>query len=464
MTLREFNLRVQQVIRDGLSAPCWVMAEISEMMINASGHCYLELVEKSPDDEGLVARARGIIWAYTFRMLQPYFETTTGQTLREGLKVLVKAKAEFHELYGYSLNISDIDPGYTLGDLAMQKAETLRRLEKEGVLRMNQETILALVPQKIAVVSSETAAGYQDFIDQLSNNPYGYVFYTRLFPAIMQGKEAEQSIIRALDHIFPFAHIFDAVVLIRGGGARSDLACYNQYWLASHIAQFPLPVLTGIGHERDESVVDIVAHTRLKTPTAVAEFLIDRLAFFDEAIGSLSSRIAGKTRDILRGKRQGLDQFARIMAPLVYRDLDRKKDMLNRAGFRQRTASQALLHKNALSLSELGAVAKHSVRNAFQSRHQQAQKLSWQLSSGYRKWLMTKKFQIEMLNKSLRLTDPANVLRRGFSITMHRGKPLKDACLTAAGDEIETRLFRGKLISTVRIIKKSEDTKKGSGP
>jgi exodeoxyribonuclease VII large subunit len=303
MSLYELNQEVRKILKDNLSEYYWVIGEISEIKMNNTGHCYLELVEKDEPTDNLRARARAIIWATTFRILKPYFETTTGMTLAKGIKVLVKVIVEFHELYGYSLIVTDIEPSYTIGELARTKQETINRLIEEGVIDMNKSLPFPVLPRKIAVISSETAAGYGDFYDQLLNNQYKYKFYVKLFPALMQGEEAEKSIIEALDNIYRYEDFFDVIVLIRGGGSQADLSCFNNYWLAYNITQFPSPVLTGIGHEQDESVVDIVAHTHLKTPTAVAEYLISLFQDAENHIIELQNTITDRClENIVREK------------------------------------------------------------------------------------------------------------------------------------------------------------------
>jgi len=227
-TLFELQNQVKSSLDDLFPLPIWVVAEISEMTVNRSGHCYLELVETQGGSDSVLARCRATIWSFTFRMLKPYFETTTGQSFSQGIKVLLQAKIEYHEVYGFSLNIRDIDPVYTLGDLARQRREIIRRLEDDGVFEMNKELEMPLVPQKIAVISSPTAAGLQDFLDQLHNNPHQFIFYTKLFPALMQGNDAPHSIMNALEQIFEYEEWFDVVVIIRGGGAQLDLACFDQ--------------------------------------------------------------------------------------------------------------------------------------------------------------------------------------------------------------------------------------------
>ena len=291
LTLFELNGLIKGSIKQAFPDAFWMVAEISELKVNSNGHCYLELVEKDTESETMKARARATIWSSVFRMIRPYFETTVRTALSPGLKIMVKASVEFHELYGLSLNITDIEPAYTLGEMAKQKQDVIDRLIREGVFDLNKQQELPRLPRKIAVISSRTAAGYGDFHDQLLHNPYGYKFYVRLFPAIMQGEEAEESIVTAMEKVFRYEDFFDALVIIRGGGSQSDLSCFNGYWLASNIAQFSLPVLTGIGHEQDETVADMVAHTRLKTPTAVAEFLLAKFQEEDSFLFELSGRL-----------------------------------------------------------------------------------------------------------------------------------------------------------------------------
>jgi exodeoxyribonuclease VII large subunit len=308
ISLLELNRSIQEKIKLNFPESLWVVAEISELKINRSGHCYLELIEKDAINENIIAKSRATIWAYTFRMLKPYFESVTGHELASGLKILIQVTVEFHALYGFNLNITDIDPSYTLGDLARKKAETLRKLEEDGIIHMNKELAFPIVPQKIAVISSETAAGYQDFVHQLTNNKYGYKYYIKLFPSLMQGLQAEESIIDALERIFKNEHFFDIVVLIRGGGSQADLNCFNNYLLAANVAQYPIPVLTGIGHDKDESIVDMVAYQKLKTPTAVAEYIIEKTLDFEQRIDFYKERIYDIAMDFIHHQKTKLIQ------------------------------------------------------------------------------------------------------------------------------------------------------------
>ena len=290
-SLFELNHHIKNIIKTGTDAAYWVRSEISEIKVNTNGHCYLELVEKDEKSDYPKARSRATIWASAFRMIRPYFESTAGTALSAGIKILVKVTVDFHEVYGLSLNIIDIEPSYTVGELALKKQEIISRLTEEGVIDMNRELEFPVLPKRIAVISSKTAAGYGDFADQLLNNAYGFKFHIKLIQAFMQGEEAESSVIEALETIHRHIDLFDIVAIIRGGGAQADLAYFNNYRIALHVAQFPLPVLTGIGHEQDDTVVDIVAHRRLKTPTAVAEFLVSCFIDTEEQLNLLAGEL-----------------------------------------------------------------------------------------------------------------------------------------------------------------------------
>jgi len=275
ITLSELSERIQETIKLNFDTPVWIRAEISELRENPNGHCYLEFVEKDTNTDFLLAKSKATIWSSTYRMLKPYFENSTGQMLRAGLNVLVAVTVEFHGVYGFSLNVRDIDPTFTIGEMAARRLKIIRQLEEDGIADMNKQLDFPRRPQRIAIISSPTAAGYGDFIDQLRNEVSNFAFYTRLFPAVMQGEQAENSIISALEKIFNHSELFDVVVIIRGGGATTDLACFDSYELALNCAQFPLPIIAGIGHQRDVSILDMVAHTSVKTPTAAAELLIE---------------------------------------------------------------------------------------------------------------------------------------------------------------------------------------------
>lgn len=278
ITLLELQRRIKLTLSEGFALPLWVSAEVADLKVNYSGHCYLELIQKEEKSANGVptAQARAVIWRSAYSRIAAYFEAETGQRLAPGIRILAQVVVNYHELYGLSLQIVEIDSTFTLGDMEQQRRQTIERLQAEGVWEMNHELPMPLLVQRLAVISSAQAAGYQDFCKELAR--IGYRYEVTLFDAFMQGASAEESIIEALCAVAARQEEFDAVVIVRGGGSTTDLNCFNAYRLSSHVAQFPLPVLTGIGHDKDQSVVDLVAHTPLKTPTAVAGWLNERMA------------------------------------------------------------------------------------------------------------------------------------------------------------------------------------------
>jgi exodeoxyribonuclease VII large subunit len=309
MTLYALNSMVRNAINGQLHSRYWVVGELSEVRETAAGHCYIELVQRDEKSNTIVAKARGTIWARIYTLLRPYFLEQTGQRFTAGIKVLLHVTVDFHELYGYTLDVCDIEPTYTVGDMARRRLQILNRLEQEGVINLNKELPFPQLPQRVAVISSSHAAGYGDFCDQLYNNHYGFVFYTRLFAAPMQGEKVEEGIIAALDAIAQNIDMWDVVVIIRGGGATSDLTCFDTYDLANNCAQFPLPIITGIGHQRDDTLLDIVAHTRVKTPTAAAELLIHAMLQQAEGLAMLQRAIPEAVTRRIADEQRRLDNI-----------------------------------------------------------------------------------------------------------------------------------------------------------
>ena len=312
ITLSELQRRVRQVLEERFALPLWVSAEIAEVKVNYSGHCYLELVEKGEGDGVPKAQARAVIWRSQYARIAAYFEAETGQRLAAGMRILAKATVNYHELYGFSLQLLDVDPAYTLGDMERQRQQTIARLQAEGVWEMNRQQAMPAVVQRIAVVSSSRAAGYQDFCNELAKSPYR--FCLTLFDAVVQGAAAEDSIVDALSRIAAAGEAFDAVVMIRGGGSSSDLNCFNAYRLCNHVAQFPLPVVTGIGHDKDTSVADLVAHTALKTPTAVAAWLVERMAQADGYLAWAGLQLGNAALAITHSAAVGLERLGAALA------------------------------------------------------------------------------------------------------------------------------------------------------
>lgn len=406
LSLYELNGLVRRTIRDRMSETYWVQAELSDVRSNYSGHCYLEFIQKDASGNNLIAKARGTIWSNIYKMLKPYFEQETGQAFASGIKVLVRVSVDFHELYGYSLTVLDIDPTYTVGDMERKRREILRQLEEEGVIDLNKELEMPMLPQRIAVISSATAAGYGDFCNQLANNPRGYGFHTELFPAIMQGERVEESIIAALDAIYARLEAFDVVVIIRGGGATSDLSGFDTYELAANCAQFPLPIITGIGHERDDTVIDLIAHTRVKTPTAAAAFLIACMDQVADRLDNLSFRLQQGVRNRLLWEHRRIE------------------------GLKQRIPSSAY---KRISDAKYGLLAANR-----------------DLQMATRQFLSMKKHRLELLQQRLNDALPEKQLARGYSITLKNGKAVKDASALKEGDTLVTLLYKGKVESVIK--------------
>ena len=411
LTLFELNKLVKQTLDSNLAPSYWVVAEISELRTNQKGHCYLELVEKQ--DERVIAKTRATIWSYTYRNLSTWFEGMTGKPLQPGLKVLCNVAIQYHELYGFSINIKDIDANFTLGERARLKKEIIDRLLADGVYDMNKMYSLPIVPQKIAVISSPTAAGYGDFINQLEANDRSYFFDITLFKATVQGDQAAESIIQALHRVHERLNDFDLVCIIRGGGSQIDLDCFDNYELAAHLAQFPIPVLTGIGHERDETICDLVAHTKLKTPTAVAEFLINGMRSFDEKLDDYFGQIFHYTQSQLS----------------VY-----QKDL------------QTMVHR-----------LKSSTRDLIRHENIQVGYLRDKLKSYSRVQLKANKLALENLENHLELVNPMAIIQRGYTLTLHQGKRLTKSVKIKTGDELKTLTGSQQISSTVTKTKDNNE-------
>ena len=405
LTLQGLNSMVRAAINESMPARYWVTGELSEVRETAAGHCYIELVQRDEHSGELVAKARGTIWARIYTLLRPCFLEETGQPFVAGIKVLLQVTVGFHELYGYALDVCNIDPAYTIGEMARRRLAVIKRLTDEGVIDLNKELLFPVLPQRIAVISSPTAAGYGDFCDQLLGNKYGFVFYPRLFPSPMQGSGVEQGIIDALNRVAADIDVWAVVVIIRGGGATSELSCFDTYDLANNCAQFPLPIITGIGHQRDESVLDIVAHTRAKTPTAAAELLIHAMleqgAFLDSAMQEVMS------------------------AARAYIDAERQR--VNTLATRLPISATLCLQREKMRL----------------------QPVVQQLSSEVRLFLREQNHRLDILKEKADAASPRHILAMGYSITRVNGKAVRSLGEIAAGDNVVTMVADGEFTSTV---------------
>ena len=398
ITLYELNNLVRQTIEIGLPRSYWVEAEISELRENG-GHCYLELIEKDKRYNTPIAKASARCWRQTWGMVKPYFEHTTGQQLRAGMKVLIEVHAQFHEAYGFSWIISDIDPNYTLGDMARRRQEIIKRLKEEGVFDLNKQLDLPLFAQRIAVISSKTAAGYGDFANQLYGNSYGYYFEAELFTATMQGEDVE----------------------------RSDMSGFDALELAENVANFPLPIITGIGHDRDECILDMVSHTRVKTPTAAAALLIDNLHAVERRIDDARQRIANLTSRKMEVEKLRIGRLAERIPALFATVRDRHEARLD-------ILRERLFRLAEMRLSNCGNIVGQ---------------LENKISSTVEHVLMVERHRLELLEGRTKNLDPQLLLRRGYSITLVGGKALRDPKQVKAGDKIETRLEKGTITSVV---------------
>ena len=406
----ELNRMVRESIELSMPDEYWVEAELSECR-ESRGHCYMELIQKDELSATPIAKASAKCWANKWLTIRPYFERTTGQQLHAGMKVLIKVYPQFHEAYGFSWIVSDIDPTYTLGDMARKRQEIIQKLKAEGVFDLQKELQLPMFCQRIAVISSQTAAGYGDFCNQLADNPYGFQFQTQLFPAIMQGEGVEQSIICALENIYDsqFSNLnskFDAVVIIRGGGATSDMSGFDTLALAENVANFPIPIITGIGHDRDESILDMVSHTRVKTPTAAAAFLISHL-------------------------KEVLDV------------IDNSQDLITRYAQQKLSTLNSQLSSLSESIPRLFSLVKTRQEAKIES-------LWIKIPMLLERKLTGDTHRLQLIEERLKALDPTLLLARGYSITMHNGRAVRDASQLPPGTEIETRLARGTVHSIVK--------------
>ncbi|BDD09141.1 exodeoxyribonuclease 7 large subunit [Fulvitalea axinellae] len=416
---------VKSIIEKNSEKNYWVLAEIGEIRVNPnSGHCYMELVEK--ENDRFKAKIRANAWAYTYRNINGWFQSITGSPLSQGMKVLANVSVNFHELYGISLTVNDIDPNYTLGERERSKRETIERLRNEGILDLNKGVDLPPVIQRIALITSSTAAGYGDFMSHIEA-ALSYSFDITLFQASMQGDKAEPEIIQALYDIYKNETDFDAVVLIRGGGAQTDLECFDNYNLAAHLAQFPLPVLTGIGHERDETICDLVANTKLKTPTATADFLIRKAMEFESAIEQLYAQVAQTAITFTRYENEKLSLLGQRMESAPKSILTTQGNQINNLALRIGKASVSALRNGAHQSEVLFGKAKEASRRRLEAENS----------------------KLSIFKKTVDLLNPERLFKRGYTVSLFEGKSLHKAGKIPEGSQITTIGHDFKATSTV---------------
>lgn len=442
--------QIKDVMKASFKSSYWVKAEISEISVNYSGHCYLDLIEKNENSDAVTAKVRGTIWASVYRMASVYFESVTGRQLEKGLKILVKVSIEFSELYGLSVNVLDIDPSFTIGEQERLRREIILQLENDGVIDMNAETPLPTVIQRIAVLSSQSAAGYGDFIHQLNRNSFGYSFHYTLFPSVMQGQKTAESLISNLEKIYEQESDFDVVVIIRGGGSKADLAWFDNYELALHIAQFPLPIISGIGHERDKSVVDMVSHTSLKTPTAVAEFIIEHTREFEETIRQLGQQCIDFVQDELDADNTFLKNMIFTIQPIVSQLESKHTSKLSSLVNRLQIHNTRFYEKNTQQLHSLAQQSIYSCNVELAKNNQVVKSALDRNGKAVAHFIKEQELKIQSIGDKSFAYDPARILEQGFSLTYDaQGKLLRTAKQVSENDVITTMFIDGKIRSSV---------------
>ena len=426
LSLFELNSLVREALEEYVTDEYWVEAELASAH-ESGGHCYMELIQKEDGSNTPIARASARCWRSTWALLKPHFERETGQTLRGGLKVLLQVYPQFHENFGFSWIVTDIDPTYTLGDMARRRQEIIRRLKEEGVFDLNKELELPLFAQHIAVISSDSAAGYGDFCKQLSENKQGFKFAVELFSAVMQGEQVEQTVIAALNEINERREDFDCVVIIRGGGSTSDLSGFDTLALAENVANFPLPVITGIGHDRDESVLDMVSHTRVKTPTAAAAFLIEHLQDVYSLIVEAEEDVIRCVTDRLQKERLRINRLIELLPKQLAAFLTAQHARLGRLIELLPRQTAACLTGQRGNLDLLAA----TMRSVLERR------------------MLQENHRMEILEHRVDAVNPEKLLQRGYSITRSNGRVVRSPEQLKAGDEIETTMEKGTVKSLV---------------
>jgi len=427
LKLSELTELINEIIIGSFPDYYYVVAEISQISRNSSGHVYLQLIEKEQKTDKVTANMRAAIWSSRFNMIQPYFKAITGMELASGMKILTKVEVSFHQVYGLSLIIQEIDPTYTLGEIEKRRQEIINQLLKDGIFEENKKLELPIIIQRIAIITSETAAGYEDFLNQLVNNNHNYKFEYLLFNATMQGEKTEKSVISALDNILSQIDDFDVVIIIRGGGSKLDLSAFDSYEIASNVAQFPIPVLTGIGHQRDLSITDMVAHLSLKTPTAVADFLIQNFVDFENILLDKYNKIKNNINKILQNEKEKFLQNKKHIYESTYSlFMDNKLKINNLYHFLEVLPKQILNEKKIFLTN---------------------QKLLFSNNINY--FLKAENQKLIFLNSNLDNNNPQNILKKGYSITTKNGIIIKSTKELNKNDEILTYFEDGKVISIV---------------
>lgn len=452
-SLLEVTNSIKKTLEERYTTSFWVKAEMNKLnYYSKTGHCFPELVEKS---EGkIIAQIKSILWQGDYNTINRNFLNTLKEPLKDGIKILLLAKITFDPTFGLSLQILDIDPQYTLGDLEKEKLETIKKLQLEGIYDKNKKVELPLLPQRIAIISVETSKGYGDFKDVMDKNPWNYKFFHFLFPSVLQGQKAIHSIIAQLERIKKVQHHFDVVAIIRGGGGDIGLSCYNNYELAKEIALFPIPVITGIGHVTNETVCEMISHTNAITPTKLAEFLIQKFHNFSVPIQRAKEKLVDKSKRLLKEENTKLQSELKLFRSFTDNMLNTNENKIKNAIYSIQHQSQFIIKNNNTNLNSF----KEKTRLATIFNLSQ---LKVSINNYKEKIIIQSKLQlktsclaIENIEKNITILNPINILKRGFSITYFNGKSIKDAAQLAEGEKINTLLYNGTIDSTITKIKK----------
>lgn len=446
--------RLQSFIKNGIDNshpfPYWVAAEISELKVSISGHCYVDLVEKGEGQQSARAKLRGMIWSNTYAGLSMRFAAETKQRLEAGMNVLVKVVVTYHELYGISLQIIDIDSAYTLGDIERQRRETIHRLKADGVFDMNRELDMPMVVQRLAVISSPNAAGYQDFMNELTASRYR--FEVELFESLMQGAESERYIIGALDAIMEREDSFDAVVIIRGGGSQSDLSCFDSYDLCNNIAQFPLPIITGIGHDKDNSVADLVSALSLKTPTAVAVHLVNGLTEFESSLDDLLWQITDHSQVMISDCEIELNNLAMVLNISSARALNSANLQLERVSMTLKHESSRVVERLFVSAEQYLADLRQFVNLFLNEERRCVHEYESKIVNGFAQLFDATQKELSLLEAVVMANDPRHIIEKGFAFVSFSGRMLDGVSELQEGDAITITLRDGSVESIVNKI------------
>lgn len=475
-TLSDLLEEIQMVIRSTFDRSYWVIAEIVSVSEAKNGHLYLEIAEK--ENDFLQAKIRANIWSNAKHRILTEFEHATNQTLKKGMKVLVNGTVDFHSVFGLSLNILDIDPNFSLGEIERQKQATLKQLEEEGLIDFNKQHVIPLVLQSIAIISSESAAGYQDFKKQLSDNKSGYAFNTKLFQATMQGETASDSIVKAFDQIESSKYNFDVVVLIRGGGSSLDLSCFDEYAMAARIALSHFPVFTGVGHERDISIADRVAHTQLKTPTAVAEFILAHNQSFEQKIDDLAELLNYSAIEMLNTNQKAINNLSKNIGFYSQNSMHHNKQLLMQINHQYQKVVSNRLDKADFLLEKIKLILTHDIKIRLQQQESNLNQTNKQLQREFQEFLFSHKEKLKINENSLleksqnnlqlnarlidqmeqliHLADPIHILKKGFSITRTNGKLVRSIQDLKEHTLISTELADGIIESKINKIERHE--------